>query len=335
MIDLSTLRAIRLSPQPVAQKIMARVVLAPNYSFLPGIDLKIEDFNGLNLKNLPQDSVIFAMNHTDMYNYWPFQYELYRQTGRLTATWVKGKYYKHPWVAKFLELMNNFPAVSKGYILTVDFEATTGHKPSDAQYRLLRAALDEERSLSTDEEDQLPAELLGRRREIMGHRFEPAQKDYISTLVELHHAMMGAFSNINQQAVDDGIDLLIFPQGTRSKRLSRGHIGLSQIALRFKKTVVPVGCSGSDNVYIGNNPFAKKGRITYRVGSPIHYHEVPQCHVNEEFAPFTRSAEEKYRSKFQAHADIVMSKINELVDDDYKFSDVLHSDGVSGSNRFV
>ena len=42
---------------------------------------------------MPDEPVIFAMNHTDRYNYVPFQYGLWQEKDRFTATWVKGKYY--------------------------------------------------------------------------------------------------------------------------------------------------------------------------------------------------------------------------------------------------
>ena len=38
--------------------------------------------------------VIYAMNHTDNFNYWPFQYSLHCAFQRYTATWVKGKNYE-------------------------------------------------------------------------------------------------------------------------------------------------------------------------------------------------------------------------------------------------
>ena len=41
--------------------------------------------------------------------------------------------------------------------------------------------------------------------------------------------------------------LLIYPQGTRSVRLTRGRPGVGQIALHFDLPILPVGCSGGDD----------------------------------------------------------------------------------------
>ena len=89
---------------------VASVFLGPNYRAFPGVKIELE-----GVENLPKHPVIFAMNHTDRYNYWPFQYKLWRKTDRLTATWVKGKYYEHPITAAALEWTNNIPAASRGY----------------------------------------------------------------------------------------------------------------------------------------------------------------------------------------------------------------------------
>jgi hypothetical protein len=37
------------------------------------------------------------MNHTDRYNYWPFQYQLWKWQYPYTTVWAKGKYYRTGW----------------------------------------------------------------------------------------------------------------------------------------------------------------------------------------------------------------------------------------------
>lgn len=335
MIDLPTLQSIRVNPQPKVQKFMAHCLLGPNYGFLPGVKMEVDESTGYTLHDLPPAPVIFAMNHTDKYNYWPFQYTLYKHTGRLTATWVKGKYYQNKWMGRFMRWANNIPAISKGYLLTQDFRAVAGRAPSEEEYRVLRGALDAETSLGDEDRGKLPDALWTRPRNILGHDFDPQKESYINALCTLNRDMMEAFANINGQAFADGVDLLIFPQGTRSIRLSKGHIGLSQVALRHKVTVVPVGCNGSDKVYPGASPWASKGKIVYRIGKPITYADVPECHINEAYTPFTGDAEEKFQEKFRTHTDMIMERINGLLDEEYQFSDEKHSDGVSGHNRFV
>ena len=69
----------------------------------------------------PGRSTILAMNHTDRYNYWPFQFQLWRQGRGFTATWVKGKYYENPFIAAFMDANNNIPLPSRGYVITTRF----------------------------------------------------------------------------------------------------------------------------------------------------------------------------------------------------------------------
>ena len=61
---------------------------------------------------------MFALNHTDRYNYWPFQFELWRRDHeRMTMAWVKAKYYENKLLAGFFDLCNNLPLPSRGYII--------------------------------------------------------------------------------------------------------------------------------------------------------------------------------------------------------------------------
>lgn len=274
---------------------------------------------------VPNEPVVFAMNHTDRYNYWPFQYKWWRDHDRFTATWVKGKYYEHPFVAKFMELTNNIPTVSRGYLVTKDFMQVMGRRPTDDEYKALR-----DRSV-----EGIPREVLETPRDMLGRAFDPSRESYAACLDALYRAMMRRFVELNAEAFEKGLDLLVFPQGTRSIRLSRGHGGLAQIALKFRKTVVPVGCSGSDHVYPGSSPVAKPGRIVYRFGEPLSYDSMRAHHIGEDFEPFTAAAEQKHGAKFQSFIDEVMARIDELVDAEYRFDAAAESDGVQGSHRFV
>ena len=49
---------------------------------------------------------------------------------------------------------------------------------------------------------------------------------------------------------------------------------MMEIALRYQKTIVPVGCNGCDLVYTGSLPIGKKGNVVYRIGEPIPYGEL-------------------------------------------------------------
>lgn len=332
MLDLPRLLSIRLEARPRVQRFVAWTVLFPNYAPPGRVEIQLE-----GVERLPAESVIFAMNHTDRFNYWPFQYQLYRQLNRFTATWVKGKYYENAFVGRFMEMTNNIPTVSRGYLITKDFILSQGRKPSDQEYEILRGWVD---GASTDsslkcDTSKLPDKLVNQARDSLGLRFEPSQQSYAQFINSLFTRMMARFTELNVETFDKGLDLLVFPQGTRSKQLSKGHVGLMQIALKYKKTIVPVGCNGSDKLYPGSSPFAKPGQVTYRIGAPLSYADLADYHIAEDYVPFSAEAEAKHRVKFQGAVDLVMDRINDLLDPEYQYSDDKRPTGVSGAKRFV
>lgn len=50
------------------------------------------------------------------------------------------------------------------------------------------------------------------------------------------------------------LNLIIFPEGTRSVKLAEGRTGLAQLALHTEKRIVPVACNNSEEVYTGSLP---------------------------------------------------------------------------------
>ena len=326
MLDLDTLNGIKLSPTPAVQKVVGFGLLVPNYHLPRRVRIEFEHF-----ERKPDGPVIFAMNHTDRYNYWPFQFRLWRKYDAFTATWVKGKYYRHPFMAWFMRKTNNIPTVSRGYIISEDFLLVTGRAPSSDEYRALRAHAEGEGSDLTG----VPATVLTKKRDMLGREFDPAREDYRTAVQALFEDMMGVFVSLNRQAIDVGLNALIFPQGSRSKRLSKGHIGLAQIALKLGVPIVPVGCNGCDRVYPGSSPVAKHGRIVYRFGQPITLEDQRPFRPDEEFEPFTPSAEAALQGQFRGLTDLVMDRINDCLDPDYQYDPDKASDGVKGVGRFL
>jgi 1-acyl-sn-glycerol-3-phosphate acyltransferase len=326
MLDLDRMKRVSLSARPRVQRLLGWGVLMPNYNLPPRVRIRTE-----GAARIPPEPVIYAMNHTDRYNYWPFQYWLWRHEARYTATWVKGKYYENKYLGRFMELTNNIPTPSRGYVLTKDFSRTIGRAPSSDEYRALRAAADGEDRSGRG----LPDEILARPRNILGRDFDPRAESYAACIDALMRAMTTRFVELNAECFDKGLDLLVFPQGTRSRRLSRGRIGVAQAALRFRRPIVPVGCSGSDQVYPGGNPLAKGGEITYRIGEPLTASELAEYELPEGADPFGAEAEPDHRDRLQALVDVVMARINDLVDPEYTFADDGQSDGVSGAHRFL
>lgn len=333
MLDLARLERLKLYRRPLSQRIVGRM-LNVNYGWLPGIGLELE-----HAERIPPDPVIYAMNHTDRYNYWPFQYAVWQQLDRFTATWVKGKYYESRFIGRFMESMAQLPTVSRGYLITRDFLAVMNRTPTDQEYATLRAAVDAQAvgdKAELPDPPEIPEMLLRKARNPFGVAYDPGESTWPEYICALFRAMMVRFVELNERAIAIGLDLLIFPQGTRSKRLLPGHIGISQIALHLKIPIVPVGCNGSDGVYPGASPFARRGRIVYRVGEPISYDDLAAFHIDEPFAPFSAVAERDYAAQFQGVADRVTAGIDELLDAEYRLDAGGAAEvGEKGIHRFV
>lgn len=335
MLDLARLSSIRLAPIPHFQRSVGGALLTPMYDIYPGVDIQ---FEGLDDAMIQGRSVIFAMNHTDRYNYFPFQMRLWKKHDRYTATWVKGKYYEKPLVAAFMQAAAQIPVPSRGYLIARDFKQVTGREPTAEEYELIRQHLDRqmrgEISKSAPLHPDLPYALQSKARSMLGRHFN-GRENYFEAIRLTFLEMMGHFVRLNQEAKQVGLNIIVFPQGTRSKRLSRGHIGLAQMAMHLDIPVIPVGCNGCDLVYPGNSPIPKKGRIVYRFGTPIEPKDMEQWRPKEPFFPFIPEDEYRHRANFQAMVDVVMDRINDLLDPEYQFAEDRQSDGVRGTGRFL
>ncbi|MBK6574826.1 MAG: 1-acyl-sn-glycerol-3-phosphate acyltransferase [Sandaracinaceae bacterium] len=325
MLNLALYQQTRLQPRPLAHRAIADGFLRHEYR--RKVALRV-----VGLERIPEGPVIYAMNHTDAFNYWPFQYALHRAAERYTAAWVKGKNYDGFVASRFMRWTNNIPLASRGYVITRDFVSTVGRLPSADEYRVLRSAVDGAGPI----EGSVPKVLLTRGRDMLGRWFDASRETYPEAVTGLMSELMARFVALNHHAIERlGLDVLVFPQGSRSRRLSRGHIGLAQVALHLGATIVPVGCSGSDEVYDSRSVIAKPGAITYRVGKPIRAAHWAAIGPKEPFVPFSHAAETQHRSAFQTVVDEVMERIDELVDEPYRFTDNRCSDGTAGSARFV
>lgn len=324
MLDLQLYRRIRLSPRPLLQRWIADFFLRVDYR---NVRIDVE-----HAERIPDGPVLFAMNHTDNFNYWPFQYWMHRHRRRYTATWVKGKNYEHPVVATFMRWTNNIPIASRGYLITRDFVDTMGRRPTPEEYRTLRDAVNE---LTPVPAQGVPAPITSRARDMLGRRFQPDQEGYAEALEDLYAQMMRCFLEVNRSALEMGLDLLVFPQGTRSIRLSRGRIGVAQAALALGVSVVPVGCNNCDLVYPGRSALSRPGVVTYRIGEPFTPQDFADLTPNGPFEPFTRDVEGRYRSRFQAMTDRIMDGIDRLLDERHRFSEDRTSDGSRGTHRFL
>lgn len=320
MLTLERLKNVRLHTRSLGQKMVANLGLVWDYRLPRRTRIDLE-----GLENLPDEPVIFAMNHTDRYNYWPFQYVTYRKGLPMTCTWVKGKYYESRLMGWFMDHTNNIPVPSKGYLITVQVRQATGKVPDGDVYRALRTLVDTG-ALPDDVPEAVTTFLES----------QGGAAEWRAQIEALFDAMMAEVVRLNARALEIGCNIIIFPQGTRSIRLSKGRIGLAQLAQHLGATIVPVGCNGSDGVYPGGSPFAKGGHIVYRIGAPlpVDHPALAPHRVTAPFQPFTADAA-PYRPQFEAITQVVMDRINNLLDPQYQYAEDAESDGVQGAKRFV
>jgi 1-acyl-sn-glycerol-3-phosphate acyltransferase len=107
------------------------------------------------------------------------------------------------------------------------------------------------------------------------------------------------------------------------------------MAQRLGVDIVPIGCSGSNHCYPGAIPWARRGRIVYRIGEPIQLDspEFKPFRVTDPFVPFSDAARQAHGQSFQALTDRLMNRINDLIDPEYKRDENQNSS--SEVNRFL
>lgn len=339
MLTLDVVDDMTISKKPWGQIAVAAGLLMPNYHFPPTrTEILLEGRRHLEI----DEPVVFAMNHTDRYNYWPFQYRLWRDRGQYTTTWVKGKYFNNRLLRAFMLKTNNLAVPSRGYLITADATEVLDDRPDDSTYRILRDAIDADdpdlgaiRRRADDQGvlDEINA-IVDTPRRMLGMDFEPPDDNYVEAMTTLFERMMEKFVELNEEALEMGLNILVFPEGTRSVRLGEGKPGLAQMALRMQTPVVPVGCNGSDRVYPGDAPLARGGRIVYRVGTPLMPDgELADFQIDDHFTPFTDHARRRHGEKFEAMTDLIMDRIDGLLDDRHRRDD--RTDRDTGTDRFV
>jgi len=301
MIDLKYLERISLSGRPLAQRVIAKILLAPNYNIFARVDIDVE-----GMENIPRDeTVIFAMNHTDRYNYWPFQYMLWKRGYLFTTVWVKGKYYKNAILARILDYCNLIPVPSMKYLMEEFYKLKFKKRLSESDYRFLKDSL--------EGKIRSGVELANETRILLKENFAEFIRNY-------HEQMMEKVAGLSVKALSEmKLNVIIFPEGTRSLKLAEGKTGLAQLALFTGKKVVPVGCNNCENVYTGPLPFARTGKIVYRVGEPISVLDrlKPFC-IEEKFKPFCRESQRRFKAQFEGATRVIMESIGKMVDEKYK-----------------
>lgn len=323
MLTLERIQQIQLTPRPLAQRMLAALLIHVDYRIPRRTEIVVEGLEHV----LGTGPAFLAMNHTDRYNYWPFQCHLHLH-GRYTTTWVKGKYYDSAPMGRFMDLMSNIPLASRGYVIATAWKQAAMGPLGGEAYRTLRDVVDGRAPVATALEQGGATE-----RFVRAHGGQGFGEQMQARFGRLMREVM----RLNQQALDIGLNVLVFPQGTRSIRLSRGHTGLMQVAQHLGAPIIPIGCSGSDKLYPGDLPFSKGGRVVYRCGPPLQLDgpELGAHRVRAPFTPLTRAATAEHGEAFQAATDVVMDHIDALLDPPYRYAADRASDGVSGVDRFV
>lgn len=304
MVDLEHLNSIQLVSLPIGQNILARLLLAPNYHLFAKVDIRVE-----NVENIPRDeTVIFAMNHTDRYNYWPFQYKLWRLKFPYTTVWVKGKYYRSQALGKVLDWCNLIPVPSMGYLVEEFYKKTFKKKIDREQYRAVKDIID-----GIYEKPEHHPKLSTETTMLL-------KDNFIDFIRKYHEQLMEKVAELSGKALcEKGLNLIIFPEGTRSLKLAEGRTGIAQLALHTGKKIVPVGCNNSEEVYSGTLPFAKSGTITYRVGKPLSPDgELKEFRIPEPFKLFSKESQKKYKEQFEGVTKLVMESIHNILDEKYR-----------------
>jgi len=305
MVDLDYLKKIKLASKPMGQRIVAALLLHSNYRIFAKVDIKIE-----NIDRIPRnENVIFAMNHTDRFNYWPFQYKLWSMNCfSYTTVWVKGKYYRNALLAKGLDLCNLIPVPSMGYLIEEFYRKKFKQRIDKNIYRAVKDVIDGKYE-SIESYPKMAVEAINS----LGEQFVEFVRGY-------YDLIMDRVAELSRVALfEKGLNLIIFPEGTRGTQLGEGKTGIAQLALYTGKKVVPVGCNNSDQLYTGSLPFAKSGQIIYRVGDPLSLDDqLKEFRIEEPYKLFSKESQQKYRIQFEQVTRIVMERINQLLDDKYR-----------------
>ena len=322
MITPELLQSCPIHSRPWGQIWWAKC-LTLNYTIFPRVKIEIE-----GLENIPDRPVCFAMNHTDRYNCWPLQWYLLNHLDQFAVTWVKAKYYQNYLVRSFLLSTSNIPLASRGYVITTHFNKAIGRAPNNLEYRLIRNLLDGR--LEADEETLLSTTTECRQ------FLSPSPTQVLQGMHKEFNTLSEEVVKLNQKALDLGHNILVFPQGTRSKRLLPGHTGMAQMTQRLNLDIVPIACMGSEEVYRGNLPWGRSGVIRYRIGTPLQIggEKLAQYRVQEPFTPFGIDAQRQYGERFRRITDVVMDDINDLLDEEYKY-DPESTQTVDITKRFV
>lgn len=277
------------------------------------------------LENLPRAPAIFCPNHTHKFDFLPLRAALLHHDLQL-MTWIKARDYKHPAMRWILGKGGNIPLVSRGFLIATRFADVHRRKPTEDEYRALRAHVDD--GASVDPELLAP---LHRADSLAGVALDRAL-DFRGGVRRAYCVLMGQSLALARQGRDVGRHQHIYPQGATSRQLTPGHPGAVQAALALGVPIIPVGVSGCREVFVGrDHPVSRGGRIVIRIAAPI---TIDRGVVPPDFVPFDPDHEDAHHDALQRETDRVMEAINACCEPAYRWADDGRSDAKQGVARF-
>lgn len=311
-------------PTPSERWVRAITVLTRRRFRKHGLEVRI---NGR--ERLGGEPCLIACNATHQYDLVPMRYA-FHTSGHPVVTLSKGKNYHGVLMRTFCTKLGSVPIVSRGYIIVMDFKALLGRKPEEAEYRALREHLDAGTPLP---EGEIFDAMTNRPRTILGFAFDPTARSYRDTALALYSEMMGRTIALSRRAMEQGHDVQIFPQGSSSTRLSKGHIGAVQLAHALDVPIMPVGVNGCLTVLPRHRSMdMAAGLVHMRVGESL---RVDLSALPDDFSPFDPAQERTFAAPLKAATQVVMERINGLLDPQYQWAEDQRSDGADGVRRFA
>ncbi len=278
----------------------------------------------------PASPVIFAMNHTHEFDFLPVRH-FFHARGHAMVTWIKTRAFQDRAMRVYLERTGNVPLTSRGYLVSADYRAVFGRKPTEDEYRLLRRHVDEAHPLP-DEPAPLWEALTRAPRMLLDTHFDPEKTSYRDATRNAYFDYMSATLACARRAMSAGQHMHIYPEGTYSSRLGPGRTGLVQAALALQLPIVLLGLSGMNRVFKRDLPLSRGGALGLRWSAPF---RVDPELVPPDFRAFHPDDEETHKVALQAETDRIMDRLDALLDEDCRRHEGFAGDGKRGLARFI
>lgn len=280
-------------------------------------------------EHLPLTPALLACNATHRYDPLTFRVAML-DLGANAATVSKGKNWHDPATAYAARTLGSLPLCSRGYLITMDFLALHGRRPTEAEYRALRDHVDREaplpgmaslEALTTQERDVLTCPL------------DLARRSYREAMLAIYWEFQSEFMQQARTVVRAGRHIHMYPQGTVSSRLSEGRTGAVQIAAELGLPIVPVGMSGVRSAFRSlDGPLPARGTITIRLGQAYH---LPTDALPPGFRALHPEDEAVHKTTLGRLTGDLMERISDLVSPEYGWAPGRVSDGTRGTERFA